>query len=142
MPTVEIHSLLDRLVTATNGRDVEALASCFAPDYVNETPAHPGRGFVGRPQVRKNWEGIFAGVPDIEVTVLRASSQDSTIWTEWEMSGTRADGARHLLRGVIIFEALGEAFTSARFYLEPVTDDGDADAAVVRLTAQPSRARP
>jgi hypothetical protein len=48
-------AFLRRLQRAVNDHDIEALVSCFAEDYVNETPAHPLRGFSGRDQVRKNW---------------------------------------------------------------------------------------
>ncbi len=63
-------AMVERLRRATNQRDLEALVACFAPDYRNETPVHPERGFTGRAQVRKNWEQIFAAVPDITSTVL------------------------------------------------------------------------
>ena len=124
--------LVQRLVDTVNDHDLDALAECFASDYRNETPAHPGRGFVGRSQVRTNWERIFAGVPDITAEVLRtvvdagvADGVDGAeIWSEWEMRGTRPDGAEHLMRGVIIFGVEGEQATWARFYLEPV-DPGE-----------------
>lgn len=41
-------AIINRLLEATNKHDLEALAECFAPGYVNETPAHPTRGFTGR----------------------------------------------------------------------------------------------
>lgn len=47
---------IERLLQATNGRDLDALVACFAEDYVNDTPAHPARGFRGSAQVRRNWE--------------------------------------------------------------------------------------
>ena len=94
---------IDRLVHATNQHDLEGLVECFAEDYQNETPAHPARGFRGRAQVRRNWEQIFAFVPDIRAAVIRSVVDDSTVWTEWEMRGTRRDGTGHLLRGVIVF---------------------------------------
>lgn len=43
---------VERLLHAVNTQDVDALTVCFAEDYVNATPAHPNRGFVGRAQVR------------------------------------------------------------------------------------------
>jgi len=52
--------VVNRLLAATNAHDVDALVGCFAPDYVNETPAHPLRGFHGHEQVRSNWTAIFA----------------------------------------------------------------------------------
>src|SRR5438105_5156116 len=83
---------IDRLVRATNQHDLEALTACFAEDYKNETPAHPARGFHGRAQVRRNWEQIFAFVPDIHVEVVRSAIKTDTVWTEWEIRGTRRDG--------------------------------------------------
>jgi ketosteroid isomerase-like protein len=119
---------IDRLVHATNQHDLEALTACFAEDYQNETPSHPSRGFHGRAQVRRNWEQIFAGVPDIHVEVTRSAVDAETVWTEWEMRGTRRDGRSHLSRGVILFGVSDSAIRWARFYVEPVdTDDTTVD---------------
>jgi ketosteroid isomerase-like protein len=116
--------MVDRLVAATNAHDIDAVVACFTPDYRNETPAHPARGFVGRDQVRRNWTQIFAAVPDIKADVVRSASEGDTAWTEWEMRGTRPDGSLHLMRGVIVFGVVGNEAAWARFYLEPV-DEGD-----------------
>ena len=123
---------IDRLVRATNQHDLESMAACFSEDYHNETPAHPARGFRGRAQVRRNWGQIFAFVPDIHVEVLRSAAMGDTVWTEWEMRGTRLDGAPHLMRGVSIFKVAGDEFTSVRFYLEPVEQAGAGIDAAVR----------
>ena len=114
--------MLDRLERATNAHDLDGLVDCFATDYRNETPIHPARGFRGRDQVRANWSQIFAGVPDLRARVVRSAVDGSTVWSEWEMSGTRRDGAEHLMRGVVIFDVTDGRATSARFYLEPVDD--------------------
>ena len=125
--------VVERLLRATNDHDLAALVSCFATDYRNETPAHPDRGFTGRAQVQRNWEQIFAAVPDLSATVVWIADE-TTVWSEWEMRGTRRDGQPHLLRGVVIFGVDGDQATWARFYLEPVETAGpDADEAV-RLT--------
>jgi len=113
---------LDRLLRATNGHDLDELVRCFGPDYRNETPAHPGRGFSGAEQVRTNWEQIFAFVPDVHAEVTATAVAGSELWTEWEMRGTRRDGTSHHMAGVIIFEVVDGLATSARFYLEPVDD--------------------
>ncbi len=114
---------IERLEQATNAHDLEAVVACFAVDYRNETPVHPARGFVGRDQVRTNWEQIFAFVPDVQARVLGQVVDGDTIWSEWEMTGTRGDGSAHHLRGVIVF-GVGEGTAQwARFYLEPV-DEG------------------
>jgi ketosteroid isomerase-like protein len=123
--------MLARLLDATNRHDLEALVDCFADDYRNETPAHPSRGFVGREQVRRNWEQIFAHVPDIAARVVRQTVGDDIAWSEWEMRGTRRDGSPHLMRGVILFGVRDERASWARFYLEPVQEgDGDVNTAV------------
>ena len=113
-----------RLRDATNLHDLEALVGCFAPDFVNETPAHPARSFRGRDQVRKNWAQIFAAVPNLETEIMDSASSGDTVWTEWEMRGTRLDGAPRLMRGVSVFKVVDDVFTSVRFYLEPVEQGG------------------
>ncbi len=118
------NAFVDRLLQATNAHDLDALVACFADDYENETPAHPGRSFRGRDQVRRNWEQIFAHVPDVHAETLRRATSGETIWTEWEMTGTRGDGTPHKMRGVILFGVRDGVAAWARFYLEPV--DGDA----------------
>lgn len=125
--------VVNRLLTATNAHDLDALVECFAPEYLNETPAHPQRGFGGRDQVRRNWSSIFAGVPDISARVVSSAVDGEVAWTEWEMSGTRLDGAPHAMAGVIIFVVRDDHIISARFYLEPVERaSGGVDAAVER----------
>jgi len=123
-----------RLCRATNDHDLPELVACFAPGYRNLTPAHPQRGFTGREQVRRNWEQIFAAVPDLTAEILSSAVDGETVWTEWEHRGTRPDGSRHLMRGVVIFGVAVGVADWARFYLEPVQDNGeDADTAVRRL---------
>ena len=122
---------VQRLVLATNDHDLDRMVSCFSSGYVNETPVHPARGFVGREQVRTNWQHIFSSVPDLHTRVVRSVFTADTAWTEWEMSGTRHDGSPHLMRGVIIFGTGEGRVDWARFYLEPVeTASGDINAAV------------
>lgn len=124
-------ALLERLASAVNRHDLDDLAACFAPGYCNQTPAHPAQGFTGHDQVRRNWEQIFGSVADLHAEVLRSAIDGDTAWTEWEMTGTRRDGTRHHMRGVVIF-GIGQGLArSARFYLEPVHEGpGTADDAV------------
>lgn len=129
-------SMVQRLVDATNAHDLDALVSCFTDDYLNETPAHPARGFRGSDQVRRNWARLFAGIPDLAASVLASAADGGTVWTEWEMSGVRRDGITHLMRGVIIFDVAHGKATRARFYLEPVEESsGGVDAAITRAAA-------
>jgi hypothetical protein len=134
----ETLEVVTRLVSATNDHDIDALVGCFSDEYVNETPAHPQRGFRGREQVRSNWTSIFAGVPDITARVVASTADGGTAWTEWEMIGTRRDGTPHAMAGVIIFCVSEGQITSARFYLEPVElAGGDVNAAVERAVKAP-----
>ena len=126
-------AVIERLLNAVNAHDLGALVDCFADDYVNITPAHPARGFTGRDQVRKNWAMIFGAVPDLRTELMASAVDGTTVWTEWDMSGTRVDGSPHHMRGPMIFEVGGDRIASVRFYLEPV-DSGTADInAAVRL---------
>ena len=128
-------ALVARLQAATNAHDIDAIVACFAANYRNETPAHPARGFVGREQVRKNWEQIVAFIPDLKADVTRHAVDGQTIWTEWEHRGIRRDGTPHLMRGTIIF-GVGGLIEWARFYLEPVeVGAGSVDDAVRRQVA-------
>lgn len=127
--------IVQRLVNATNAHDIDALVSCFSPDYVNETPAHPARGFRGTEQVRRNWTQLFHGIPNLTATVLTHAVDGHTAWTEWEMSGVRRDGVAHLMRGVIILGVTGETVAWGKFYLEPVEQSGGGvDEAIARAS--------
>ncbi len=42
----------------------------------------------------------------------------------WEMRGTRRDGTAHLMRGCIVFGVTAATIRWARFYLEPVDENG------------------
>jgi ketosteroid isomerase-like protein len=130
-------AMLERLARATNARDLDALVDCFAVDYRNETPLHPSRGFVGRDQVRRNWEQIFTHVPDLHACVVAQAVSGHSVWSEWEMRGTRRDGGAHLMRGVVIFEVRDRRAASARFYLEPAQDTGEDASEAVRRTVAP-----
>lgn len=124
--------VVEGLVAATNRHDLDALVACFTAEYRLETPAHPLRGFQGREQVRRNWEQIFAGVPDIEVETLRLAVDGDTVWSEWEMRGTRRDGGRHLGRGPIIFGIRDGLIAWGRFYIEPVDESATTPDDAVR----------
>ena len=121
-------AVVERLLAAINAHDLEAMVACFADDYVNEWPAHPQRGFRGNEQVRRNWSQIFAAVPDLRARLPRMVVDGDTVWAEWDLSGTRRDGAAHLMRGVSIFGVAEGRLAWVRFYLEPVEEtSGDVD---------------
>ena len=126
---------LERLTAATNAHDVDGIVACFADDYTKLTPCHPARGFRGTEQVRRNWTGLFAAVPDLRVEVLNATTQGERVWSEWEMRGTRRDGLPQLMRGVIVFDVDDGRARAGRFFVEPVGDEPTtADEAIQQVT--------
>ncbi len=117
-------AVVHRLQLATNAHDLDAVVACFAADYLSEIPAHPARTFRGSEQVRRNWAQILGGVPDLHSELIREAVDGNVVWAEWEWSGTRRDGAPHLMRGTTILGIEDGSIGWARFYMEPVVDDG------------------
>jgi ketosteroid isomerase-like protein len=116
--------VLRRMEKAMNGHDVDALSECFTEDFRSVIPLHPGRSFTGRAQMRSNWEGLFAHVPDLAATVRQSVTDGDQVWSEWEIGGTTVDGERYLSRGVAILRLRDEQIASVRFYLDDVDDPG------------------
>jgi ketosteroid isomerase-like protein len=121
-----------RMVAAANRHDLDGMVSQFAEDYENTTPAHPARSFKGSAQVRKNWAALFAGLPDLSLTVHDATTgPGNNVWMEWSNRGTRPDGSVTSAAGVAILTVRDDKITAAHFYLEPVEhESGDVNAAV------------
>jgi ketosteroid isomerase-like protein len=129
-------AVVHRLQASTNAHDLDALVDCFTADYLSEIPLHPSRSFRGSEQVRRNWGQILVGVPDLRSELVRYAIDGNVVWAEWEWTGTRRDGASHLMRGTTILGVEGERIARARFYMEPVVDDGARiDAAVAQAFA-------
>ncbi|MDQ0665360.1 ketosteroid isomerase-like protein [Arthrobacter ulcerisalmonis] len=121
-----------RMLAAANRHDLEAMVSEFAEDYQNTTPVHPDRSFTGSAQVRKNWTALFAGLPDLTLTVHDAATgPGGKIWMEWSNRGTRPEGSVQRAAGVSILTVRDGKIAAAHFYLEPVEhESGDVDAAI------------
>ncbi|GIJ48206.1 hypothetical protein Val02_50920 [Virgisporangium aliadipatigenens] len=113
--------VVERLERAMSSGDADKVAACFAVDFTVVTPLHPSRGFTGNAQVRKNWAGIFALVPDHKGRLLRWSrGADGSIWTEWSMTGTTVAGAPYRAGGPAILTVEHGVIAAARFYLDQV----------------------
>ena len=101
---------MDCLLAAMNAHDLDAFVACFAPEYESRQPAHPSRSFCGSDQVRKNWEGVFAGVPDFRAElVMSAVTGDGIEIGEWRWYGTHTDGAPFAMRGSAVDRDRGAA---------------------------------
>ena len=125
MPT-----MLERLHTAMNQHDLEAMLECFDPDYRSEQPLHPNRGFSGKEQVRKNWSRILDSFPDFEAQLLGHVSSEGTVWSEWRWSATGLN-----MTGVTLLGVDEDRIVWGRLYMEPVEEGGeDIDESVHSIT--------
>jgi len=128
-------AVIERLHQAQNAHDLNAFLACFEPNYQSDQPIHPDRSFQGLEQVRKNWSTIFHDIPDFHSELLRSAVEGDTAWTEWDWFGTRRDGTRFELRGVIIFGIQADQIKWGHLYIEPVQEAGAGiGTAVTRLT--------
>ncbi len=128
-------SVIARLHNAQNEHDLEAFVECFDPNYQSEQPVHPGRGFGGREQVRKNWASIFESYPDFKARLLRHTTGGDPVWAEWQWT---AKGLH--MRGVTIFGVEAGRIIWGRLYMEPVEEAEETiDEAVQRMTGQSSQ---
>ena len=115
--------VIDRLVVAMNAHDLDAVAGLIHEDYRSEQPAHPGRAFVGRAQMRANWAAMFAGIPDFRAEICRSVQDGDTTWSEWRWSGTRSDGQTFEVRGVTLFQISDDQIVAGWLYVEDVERD-------------------
>ncbi|GIE76448.1 hypothetical protein Aph02nite_23980 [Actinoplanes philippinensis] len=116
------NNVVQRLIGALNGQDLDAVESCFSEDFVGEWPAHPAREVHGPARVRRNWEMIFETSPDITIAMTNAVEVGDEVWGEWHY--TKAAGQD--LRGVIIITVRDGQIRRSRFYMEPVDAVGAA----------------
>jgi limonene-1,2-epoxide hydrolase len=115
-----VSDVIARLAEAMNQHDLDGAVGLVHVDYRSEQPAHPGRAFVGRAQMRANWEAMFAGIPDLRVEILGSAQDGATTWSEWRWSGTRTDGVPVDVRGVTLFEIRNGEIVAGRLYMEDV----------------------
>jgi len=137
---VRVAEIMNRLLSAMNAHDLDAFVACFASDYDSQQPAHPGRAFRGSEQVRKNWAGVFAGVPDFAAElVLSAVTADGVEVGEWRWKGTHTDGSPFGMRGVIVIGVQHDLIAWGRLYMEPVEEGGANIDEMVRDTYRPDQ---
>jgi ketosteroid isomerase-like protein len=78
---------------------------------------------------------MFASIPDLRAEITRVAREGETVWSEWDWVGTRTDGERHHMRGVIVMGVREERIAWARLYMEPVEEGGAGiEATMRRLT--------
>jgi ketosteroid isomerase-like protein len=102
-----VRSLIERVRNAINRHDLDAFLDCFHEAYESEQPLDPERSFRGRDRVRRNWSANLARVPDLRWDLLDASVTADAAWCEWRWHGTRFDGRRFDVQGVVIYRIEG-----------------------------------
>lgn len=130
-------AVLDRLTTAINAHDLDAMVACFSPDYHSAFPSHPDRTFDGTDQMLRNWSQIFHAFPDIHVSVVRAAVSGDELWVEWDHKRSNEIDAPSIMRGVTICGFTEDRIAWMRLYLDPVQAGGPgSDAAVHEYVTQ------
>jgi hypothetical protein len=131
--------IVNRLLSAMNAHDLDAFVACFAVDYDSQQPAHPNRAFRGSDQVRKNWQGVFAGIPDFAAELLlSAEVAEGVEVSEWRWTGTHTDGEPFGMQGMIVTGVQGNQIAWQRLYLEPVERGGADIDQMVQETYRPN----
>ena len=114
--------VFERMISALNRHDLDAMVACYAADFRSEQPFHPERSFTGQAGVRKNWSFFFTTVPDIRVEILNEATEGDTVWAEVHIHGMQTDGKRHSTRGVTLQGIQADQIIWARLYIETVQE--------------------
>ncbi len=94
--------LLESIATGFDTHDLDRILEAFADDAVFDAPRGPdswGRRYVGKDEVRKAFEGRFAGIPDVRYLDAEHFADGDRGASEWTLSGTTTDGVRLEIRG-------------------------------------------
>lgn len=86
--------VVERLVAAMNEHDLGRMIALFHPAYESRQPAHPGRAFTGREQVRANWAAMSGGVPGVRAEVVRTVQDGELNWSESRRTHHRGNALR------------------------------------------------
>ncbi len=93
---------LEAIVDAFNAHDLDAIMEFFADDCSLDMPRGPepwGQRFTGKAAVREALATRFKGLPDVHYGDSRHWVSGDLGVSEWELTGTKADGTRVRVRG-------------------------------------------
>jgi steroid delta-isomerase-like uncharacterized protein len=102
-PTLGLEAAIDRYSDAWNRHDVEAILALHTDDSVFENHTSGGIA-VGKAEIRKLIEGVFATFPDLRFATRRAYFAESVAVLEWTASATHT---KPVARGTRIFPPTG-----------------------------------
>lgn len=88
--------------------------------------------------MRKNWESVFAGVPDFTADLLISTLTDDGVEVgEWRWQGTYTDGSPFGMQGVIVTGVQHNRIAWGRMYMEPIEQGGANIDEMVQETYRP-----
>ncbi|MCB1749211.1 MAG: nuclear transport factor 2 family protein [Gammaproteobacteria bacterium] len=119
---MSIPATLERLITAWNAQDVEAIVATFAEDGAYHEPEGPerlGRSHVGHAAIRAILTHIFTTFPDGRLDPVGPLVVDGEhAYAEWDFAFTSADGQRRVVRGVDLFTFESERIKHKNVFLK------------------------
>lgn len=113
-----VQASIERYTAAWNRHDVEAILAMHTDDSVFENHTSGGLA-VGKPQIRKLVESIFATFPDLYLEKRRAYATESVAVLEWTASATHVSP---VVRGDTTFPPTGKRLTWNGMDLMPLRD--------------------
>ena len=87
--SADLEATISRYNDAWNRHDVDAILSMHTEDSVFENHTSGGKG-VGKPEIRKIIEGVFATFPDLRFEGRRLYVRDDLVVQEWTAIATHA----------------------------------------------------
>ena len=111
--------VVDAFLAAFNRRDVDGIMALMTDDCVYESPAPApdGTRLVGQQAVRKAWEQLFQGRPDVSFDGEETFVAGDRAVARWIMRWT-ADGKAQYVRGLDIFRVEGGKIANKLAYLK------------------------
>ena len=100
----ELEAVIARYNDAWNRHDVDAILALHTEDSVFENHTSGGKG-VGKTEIRKVVEGIFATFPDLRFDGRRLYVRDDLVVQEWTATATHS---RPITRGGKIYGPSGK----------------------------------
>jgi steroid delta-isomerase-like uncharacterized protein len=85
----DLEAAIARYNDAWNRHDVEAILAMHTDDSVFENHTSGGKG-VGKAEIRKIVEGIFATFPDLRFDGRRTYVRDDLVVQEWTATATHS----------------------------------------------------
>jgi steroid delta-isomerase-like uncharacterized protein len=87
MSAADLEAMIARYNDAWNRHDVEAILAMHTDDSVFENHTSGGKG-VGKQEIRRVVEGVFATFPDIQFSGRRLYVREGLVVQEWTATAT------------------------------------------------------